>query len=83
MITSRRQFLIGGLKVSAAVPVLSVLGTARRSAGGTEPVLVVLQLSGGNDALNTVVPHRQDTYYRERPTLGAMSIHSASHCFSC
>jgi uncharacterized protein (DUF1501 family) len=31
---------------------------------------VVLQLSGGNDGLNTVVPVRNDIYYRSRPTLG-------------
>ncbi len=32
--------------------------------------LVIVQLSGGNDGLNTVVPFRNDIYYRERPTLG-------------
>jgi uncharacterized protein (DUF1501 family) len=32
-------------------------------------VLVVVQLSGGNDGLNTVVPFRNDIYYRERPSL--------------
>ena len=32
-------------------------------------VLVVVQLSGGNDGLNTIVPFRNDIYYRERPTL--------------
>ena len=31
--------------------------------------LVIIQLSGGNDGLNTVVPFRNDLYYRERPTL--------------
>ena len=33
-------------------------------------VLVVLQLSGGNDGLNTVIPVRNDIYYKERPKLG-------------
>ncbi|HJT74825.1 MAG TPA: DUF1501 domain-containing protein, partial [Chitinophaga sp.] len=33
-------------------------------------VLVVVQLSGGNDGLNTVIPYRNDIYYRSRPTLG-------------
>ncbi len=32
-------------------------------------ILVVVQLSGGNDGLNTVVPFRNDIYYRERPTI--------------
>jgi len=33
-------------------------------------VLVVLQLSGGNDGLNTVIPIRNDLYYKARPRLG-------------
>lgn len=32
-------------------------------------ILVVIQLSGGNDGLNTVVPYRNDLYYQNRPTL--------------
>jgi len=31
--------------------------------------LVLIQLHGGNDGLNTVVPYRNDIYYRSRPTL--------------
>jgi uncharacterized protein (DUF1501 family) len=31
--------------------------------------LVIVQLSGGNDGLNTVVPFRNDIYYRERPSI--------------
>jgi uncharacterized protein (DUF1501 family) len=41
-----------------------------QSAGKT---LVIVQLSGGNDGLNTVVPFRNDIYYRERPTIGIAS----------
>ena len=33
-------------------------------------ILVVLELSGGNDGLNTVVPHGDDAYYRLRPQIG-------------
>lgn len=33
-------------------------------------VVVILQLSGGNDGLNTVVPVRNDLYYKARPRLG-------------
>ncbi|WP_019989270.1 DUF1501 domain-containing protein [Rudanella lutea] len=34
-----------------------------------QKIVVVVQLSGGNDGLNTVVPYRNDIYYRERPTI--------------
>ena len=34
-----------------------------------ERILVVVELTGGNDGLNTVVPYRDDAYYRARPTL--------------
>src|SRR5438552_2679153 len=33
-------------------------------------ILVVLELSGGNDGLNTLVPYGDDAYYRHRPTIG-------------
>lgn len=35
-----------------------------------DPVLVVLQLTGGNDYLNTIVPYSNPDYYDNRPTLG-------------
>ncbi|QDK82869.1 DUF1501 domain-containing protein [Spirosoma sp. KCTC 42546] len=47
-----------------------MLGQASASNG---KILVVVQLSGGNDGLNTVVPYRNDIYYRERPTIAIKS----------
>lgn len=32
--------------------------------------LVVIQLSGGNDGLNTVIPYQNDIYYNSRPQIG-------------
>ena len=34
-----------------------------------ENILVVVQMGGGNDGLNTLVPFTEDAYYRARPTL--------------
>ncbi len=36
---------------------------------GKAPVLVVVQLSGGNDFMNTLVPYTNGIYYDSRPTL--------------
>jgi uncharacterized protein (DUF1501 family) len=35
-----------------------------------DPVLVVVQLSGGNDYLNTVIPYSDGLYYDNRPVVG-------------
>lgn len=37
--------------------------------GDSDRILVVFELSGGNDGLNTVVPYTDDHYYRLRPKL--------------
>src|SRR3954468_2402230 len=40
-------------------------GSART--GKKDPVLVVVQLSGGNDFMNTVIPFTEGVYYDQRP----------------
>ena len=79
---SRRDFIRRGwygLGLSAGLPVILNRTTQALSAQalqGTsmeahpERILVVVELSGGNDGLNTVVPFGDDTYYRVRPNLG-------------
>ncbi len=37
--------------------------------GESRRILVIVQLSGGNDGLNTVIPFADDQYYKARPTL--------------
>ena len=46
-------------------------GAAMQSIEGfkDDRVLVVVQLGGGNDGLNTLVPYTDDAYYRARPKL--------------
>ena len=35
-----------------------------------DPVIVVLQMSGGNDYFNTVIPYTDGRYYDNRPAVG-------------
>jgi uncharacterized protein (DUF1501 family) len=74
----RRDFLQqSGLTVAGTMLIPNFLKAfemnrlATPVAGGK--TLVIVQLSGGNDGLNTVVPFRNDIYYRERPTLAIPS----------
>ncbi|MHC4409802.1 MAG: DUF1501 domain-containing protein, partial [Planctomycetota bacterium] len=53
---------------SAALPML--FSRALFAAGASERILVLVQLEGGNDGLNTVVPFGDDLYYKARPSLG-------------
>ncbi len=48
----------------------SVLGKICSPFIETDKVLVVIQLLGGNDGLNTVIPYQDSTYYTRRPNLG-------------
>ena len=61
----RRTLLQAGLGLGLP---LAWPGLARAAAG--DKILVVLELSGGNDGLNTVVPYADDIYYRMRPNIG-------------
>src|SRR5881227_1705085 len=67
---SRRDFLKRSslIATSAAVPGF-VERTARAAEPGKDPILIVLEMTGGNDGLNTVIPYRDDAYHRARPTL--------------
>ena len=68
---SRRSLLAGGLttvSALAAAPLFSPRAWAQ--ADREQPILVSVELSGGNDGLNTIVPYGDDAYYRHRPTIG-------------
>ena len=41
--------------------------------GKDGPILVLIQLAGGNDGLNAVVPYTNDFYYQARPTIAIPS----------
>jgi uncharacterized protein (DUF1501 family) len=53
----------------AAPSLATPANSAAKPAPIDAPILVVVQLSGGNDGLNTVVPYTDNSYYQNRPTL--------------
>ena len=71
---TRRQFLARSLRGASLVALGSVVPqfvarTALAAAPGKDNILVVVELSGGNDGLNTVIPYADDLYHKARPTL--------------
>ena len=72
MVIKRRDFLQVGSLATATLMLPKFL-KAFENKNMVPPgnkVVVVIQFSGGNDGLNTVIPVRNDIYYRERPRLG-------------
>ena len=81
--STRREFIQKSLVVlsaTATIPTFldqTVFAIANPEAGALvqQPsgkdgkILVIMQLSGGNDGLNTVVPYADDAYHRARPAL--------------
>ena len=72
--TTRRQFI----EISSLASAALFLPRFLKAQSNTELLkgsiegrkMIVVQLSGGNDGLNTVVPYRNDVYYRMRPVIG-------------
>jgi uncharacterized protein (DUF1501 family) len=80
---TRRELARAGLGGAAALCALGgtpahwVFGRIARAVAPPRAldnrILVVFEMSGGNDGLNTVVPYADDSYYRQRPTIGLKS----------
>ena len=76
MAINRRQFIkrsAGAVSVSLIMPRLWMGGVARGQEIAADPnrkIFVVIQLGGGCDGLNTVVPYTDSRYQALRPTIG-------------
>ncbi len=71
MLIKRKEFLqIGSLATASFMfPKFLKAFEAQALVPPGNKVVVILQLSGGNDGLNTVIPVRNDIYYKLRPSL--------------
>lgn len=67
----RREFLKNSTLASSLFLVPSFVKAFENVATNTLGFkkLVIVQLSGGNDGLNSIVPYRNDIYYKERPRI--------------
>ena len=71
----RRQFLerslltASGISLGSCLPQTWLKAASTVSLTSSDKILVVVQLSGGNDGLNTVIPFRNPEYKRLRPKL--------------
>lgn len=72
MVIKRKEFLQIGSLATASLMLPKFLKAFEKPVmvPPGNKVVVVIQFSGGNDGLNTVIPVRNDIYYRERPRLG-------------
>ena len=72
MVIKRKEFLQIGSLASASLLMPQFLRAFEKPASVPpgNKVVVVIQFSGGNDGLNTVIPVRNDIYYKSRPRLG-------------
>ncbi|MGZ0655806.1 DUF1501 domain-containing protein [Coraliomargarita sp. W4R53] len=74
---TRREFIrgaggLGFLAFSGMAPAFLARGAMTQTPAPERDrsILVIIQLAGGNDGLNTVIPFTNDRYYNLRPTLG-------------
>lgn len=70
---NRRKFIIGSSLATGALLIPRFIKTFDKRSNTLKlnhKKLVVVQLSGGNDGLNTVIPFRNDLYYSLRPEIG-------------
>lgn len=66
--TLTRRRLLGLIASTVCLPVMAETAAAAALRGGKK--LVLVELAGANDGLNTLVPHSDDRYLELRPSIG-------------
>jgi len=67
--TATTSAILAGSAAAAGLPQFLLNASDNQDENSNDNVLVVIQLSGGNDGLNTIVPFKNERYYAARPTL--------------
>lgn len=79
---SRREFLgtaaAGSVVMTFGSTAPSVLCQAAATSPQDERVLLVVEMAGGNDGLNSVIPHSEDGYRKARQKIGISKSDTAS-----
>ncbi|WP_342077178.1 DUF1501 domain-containing protein [Yoonia sp. SS1-5] len=70
---SRRRFMAAVGSGLASLPLLPAVGFAQNLATADGNILILVELAGGNDGLNTVIPIKNPTYRLLRPEIGLHS----------
>ncbi|HEY6333485.1 MAG TPA: DUF1501 domain-containing protein [Blastocatellia bacterium] len=83
---TRRQFIkrgFGAVTIGLAMPHLLIReASAQSTSGSGRKVFVIIQLEGGNDGLNTVVPYTDPNYSAMRPRIGFLESEIANTIIS-
>jgi uncharacterized protein (DUF1501 family) len=78
MTLTRRQFIKASLAAAPAIAAMPAFFTRAVAAATSNQVstrnraLIIVQMAGGNDGLNTIVPANDDHYYEVRPTVNVL-----------
>jgi len=65
----RRNFIKTGFVAGSSLMIPGFIQGMNQMKSTSNRKLIVVQLAGGNDGLNTIIPYRSDDYYKLRPSI--------------